>query len=141
MDSDGEEELVKDGDSKAEPAKVSEIVVVKVSLSIPLVALSKTDMFCHQVPRKMAGHLKCTPKHKPKLKPLFNDEEVDILFPEPSELLVQSTQKSMVLPAKAMSQGDKVCALDTIPKILEEKHGYPDMTWSLRELVHVSVSD
>ena len=89
----------------------------------------------------MAGCLKHAPKQKLKPKPLFNHEEDDILFPEPLELLVQAMQKSTVLPAKVMNWGDKLCALDMIFELLEEKHGYPDMTWRLRELVHVSVSD
>ena len=55
--------------------------------------------------------------------PLFNDDEDNVLFPEPSELLVQSTQKSIVSPPKALGQGDKVHALDTIPEMLEGKHG------------------
>ena len=116
MDSDGEDELVDIG-SKVEPVKVSEVIA-----------------------RKTAGCLKHAIKNKPKPTPLFNDKGDDILFPEPSEILVQSTQKSIVSPAKVMSRGDKVRSLDTIPKMLEGKHGYPDTTWRLGELVHVSVS-
>ena len=80
-------------------------------------------------------------KLKPKPKPLFNDDEDDILFPEPLDLLVPSTQKSMVSPPKVLGWGDKVCALDTIPEMLEGKHGYLDTTWRLGELVHVLVSE
>lgn len=37
MDSDGEKEFVEDGGLKAEPAKVSKVIAVKVSLSISFI--------------------------------------------------------------------------------------------------------
>ena len=100
-------------------------------------------MFCYKAPQKTVGRPKRVLKNKPKPKPkpLFNDDEDDILFPEPSDLLVPSTQKSMVSSPKVLGRGDKVRALDTIPEMLEGKHGYPDTTWRLGELVHVSVSE
>ena len=96
-------------------------------------------MFRYQAPWKTVGRPKRVLKNKPKpkLKPLFNDDEDDVLFPEPSDLLVPSTQKSMVSLPKVLGRGDKVRALDTIPETLEGKHGYPDMTWRLGELVHI----
>ena len=112
MNSDGEVELIDDG-WKAEPAKVSKVVAVKVSPSV-FVFVSETNIFCHQMPQKMAGSPKHAAKNKPKPTPLFNDEGEDILFPEPSELLFQLTQKSIISPAKVMGRGDKVCAVGCI---------------------------
>ena len=90
MDSDGEEEIVEDKVSKVEPAKTSK-VVAKVSLRIFLVSVSKTNKVCWKPPWKAVGLPKCVRKNKlkPKPTPLFNDDEDDVLFPEPSELLVQ----------------------------------------------------
>ena len=51
MDSDGEVEIVEDEVSKAEPAKISE-VVVKVSSKILLVSVLETDMVCCKSPQK-----------------------------------------------------------------------------------------
>ena len=65
----------------------------------------------------------------------------EVLFPEPSQLLAEASQKTTTPSAKVLGWGDKVRALDTIPEMLEGKHGYPDATWRLGELVHVSVSE
>ena len=140
MDSDGEDEIVEDEVPKAETAKVSE-VVAKVSLSTFFFSspFLKTDKFCYKAPWKTVSCLKHVLKNKLKLKPkpLFNDNEDDILFPKPLDLLMPSIQKSMVSPPKVLGRGDKVHALDTIPEMLEGKHGYLDMTWRLGELVHI----
>ena len=95
-------------------------------------------MFHYKAPRKTVGHpkrvLKNKLKLKPKLKPLFNDDEDDVLFPEPLDLLVSLTQKSLVSSPKVLGRGEKVRALDMVPEMLEDKHGYPDTTWRLGSL-------
>ena len=83
-------------------------------------------MFHYKAPQKTVGHPKRVLKNKLKLKskPLFNDDEDNVLFPKPSDLLVPLTQKSMVSLPKVLGLGDKVHALDMIPEMLEGKHGY-----------------
>ena len=71
---------------------------------------------------------------------MSNDIDNEVLFPEPSQLLVESLQKLTTPSTKIMGWGDKVLALDTSLEMLEGKHGYPDTTWRLEELIHVLVS-
>ena len=107
------------------------------SLSDPILI---NRSFSHKPPRKTVGRPKRVLKNKPKPKPLFNDIDDNVLS-EPSQLLTEASQKTSTPLAKVLGRGDKVRALDTIPEMLEGKHGYPDATWRLGELVHVSVSE